>query len=84
MIRTCGRDRRQAERDESPALSEAMKPLDRLEASASEVHAEQMRDFKTRQRLAEMNTKAIEKKAQEAIHKTMRKRRGICWSNCRR
>ena len=53
----------------SPALSEVMKPLDRLEASASKLHTELMRDFKTRQRLAEMSAKDAEKKAQKAIEK---------------
>lgn len=51
----------------SPALSEVMKPLERLEASASKLHTELMRDFKTRQRLAEMSAKDAEKKAQKAI-----------------
>lgn len=53
----------------SPALSQVLKPLDRLEATAGELHAELMRDFKTRQRLAEMSVKDAEKKAQKAIEK---------------
>lgn len=53
----------------SPALSEVLKPLDRLEATAGELHAELMRDFRTRQRLAEMSAKDAEKKAQKAIEK---------------
>jgi len=51
----------------SPALSEVMKPVDRLEATASQQHTELMRDFKTRQRLAEMSAKDAEQKAQKAI-----------------
>lgn len=53
----------------SPALSQVLKPLDRLEATAGELHAELMRDFRTRQRLAEMSVKDAEKKAQKAIEK---------------
>jgi putative DNA primase/helicase len=53
----------------SPALSQVLKPLDRLEATAGELHAELMRDFRTRQRLAEMSAKDAEKKAQKAIEK---------------
>lgn len=53
----------------SPALSQVLKPLDRLEATAGELHAELMRDFKTRQRLAAMSAKDAEKKAQKAIEK---------------
>lgn len=51
----------------SPALSQVLKPLDRLESTAGELHAELMRDFRTRQRLAEMSAKDAEKKAQNAI-----------------
>lgn len=51
----------------SPALSEVMKPLDRLEASASEVHAEQMRDFKINHRMAEISAKVAEKDIKKAI-----------------
>ena len=35
----------------SPALAEAMKPLDRLQALASELHAESMRDHSIKQKL---------------------------------
>ena len=53
----------------SPALSEVMKPLDRLEATASQQHTELMREFRTQQRMAEMSAKAADKKAQQAIDK---------------
>jgi hypothetical protein len=53
----------------SPALSAVMKPLDRLEATAGELHAELMRDFRTRQQLSEMSVKDAKKKAEKAIQK---------------
>lgn len=53
----------------SPALSEAIKPLDRLAAKANELHAEAMRDYKLKERLNELADKADEKKAQDLVRK---------------
>lgn len=51
----------------SPALAEAMKPLDRLQALASELHAESMRDHSIKQKLDGMGGKATEDKAQKLV-----------------
>lgn len=53
----------------SPALSEAIKPLDRLAAKANELHAEAMRDYKLKERINELADKADEKKAQDLVRK---------------
>lgn len=53
----------------SPALSEAIKPLDRLAVKANELHAEAMRDYKLKERLNELADKADEKKAQDLVRK---------------
>jgi len=53
----------------SPALSEIMKPLTRLEIEASNAHAEAMREFTTGQKLAAMDEKASEKKAAALVAK---------------
>ena len=50
-----------------PALAEAMKPLDRLQALASELHAESMRDHSIKQKLDGMGGKATEDKAQKLV-----------------
>ena len=51
----------------SPALAEAMKPLDRLQALASELHAEEMRDHSINQKIDGMGGKATEDKAQKLV-----------------
>jgi putative DNA primase/helicase len=51
----------------SPALSEVMKPLDRLEATASLQHTELMRDFQINHSMAEMSAKVAEKDIKTAI-----------------
>lgn len=51
----------------SPALSEAMKPLDRLAIRASELHAEAMRDYSIHEQLEGMSSKAAETKAQKLV-----------------
>jgi putative DNA primase/helicase len=53
----------------SPALSEVMKPLDRLTIIANDLHAEAMRDHEIKLRLESMSGKDAEKKAQQAIAK---------------
>lgn len=53
----------------SPALAEAIKPLDRLAVKANELHAEAMRDHKLKERLNELADKADEKKAQDLVRK---------------
>jgi putative DNA primase/helicase len=51
----------------SPALAEAMKPLDRLQAVASDLHAEAMRDYSIKQKLEGMGGKATEDTAQKLV-----------------
>ena len=53
----------------SPAQAEAMKPLDRLQALASKLHAEAMRDHDVKMKLESMGGKATEKKAQGLVDK---------------
>lgn len=51
----------------SPALAEAIKPLDRLQAVASDLHAEAMRDHGIKQKLDGMGSKATEDRAQKLV-----------------
>ena len=51
----------------SPALSEVMKPLDRLQIIASDLHAEAMRDHGIKEKMEGMSGKASEAKAQKLI-----------------
>lgn len=51
----------------SPALAESMKPLDRLQAVAGDLHAEAMRDHGIKQKLEGMGGKATEDKAQKLV-----------------
>jgi len=53
----------------SPALSEVMKPLSRLEIEAAKTYATAVSDFKTSQKLAEMADKHAEKEAQKLVSK---------------
>lgn len=53
----------------SPALSEAIKPLDRLAAKANELHAEAMRDYKLKERINELAEKNDEKNALALVKK---------------
>lgn len=51
----------------SPALSESLKPLDRLEKQAADLHAELQRDFEVAQKLKTMSGKAAEEKAAKLV-----------------
>jgi len=51
----------------SPALSEVLKPLDRLAIIAGELHAEAMRDHNIKFKLEGMSGKATETKAQKLV-----------------
>ena len=51
----------------SPALSEALKPLDRLAATANAAHAKAMQDHELKTRIQEMTTKSAEVKAQKLV-----------------
>jgi putative DNA primase/helicase len=53
----------------SPALSEIMKPLDRLALLASDLHKEAMRDFEINSKIEGMGGKEAEKKAQVLVGK---------------
>jgi len=53
----------------SPALSEAMKPLDRLAIAAKEAHSDAMRDFQVESQLTEMSGKESQKKAEALVKK---------------
>lgn len=53
----------------SPALSEIMKPLSRLEVEAGNSHADALREYTTGQKLAAMDEKAAEKKAAALVAK---------------
>ncbi|MFZ4539065.1 YfjI family protein, partial [Propionivibrio sp.] len=53
----------------SPALSEVMKPLDRLSAIANDLHAELMRDHEIKAKLKEMGGKSTEANAQKMVAK---------------
>jgi len=51
----------------SPALSEVLKPLDRLSIVANDQHAEAMRDHEIKSKLEGMGGKAAETKAQKLV-----------------
>lgn len=51
----------------SPALSEVMKPLDRLAIIAGNLHTEAMRDHEIKAKLEEMSGKTAEAKAQNLV-----------------
>lgn len=51
----------------SPALSEAMKPLDRMEITANDSHKAAKKDFEIRKKLNEMGSKAAETSAQKLV-----------------
>jgi putative DNA primase/helicase len=51
----------------SPALSEVMKPLDRLSIIANDLYAEAFRDHDIKSKLEEMGGKAAESKAQKLV-----------------
>lgn len=53
----------------SPALSEVMKPLDRLSLIASDLHAEVMRDYEIKLKLEGMSSKTAESQAQKLVAK---------------
>jgi putative DNA primase/helicase len=53
----------------SPALSESLKPLDRLAAAAGEAYAKAIQDHDLRIRIQDMATKSAEKKAQDLVSK---------------
>lgn len=53
----------------SPALSEVLKPLDRLSTLVGNLHAEAMRDHEIKSKLDKMNGKALEDKAQALVKK---------------
>lgn len=53
----------------SPALSEAMKPLDRLEIAAKEQHDAAVKDYQVERQLQELTAKEAEKKAAQAVKK---------------
>jgi putative DNA primase/helicase len=53
----------------SPALAEVMRPLDRLQIIASDLHAEAMRDHGIKEKMEGMTGKAAESKAQKLIAK---------------
>ena len=53
----------------SPALSEVMKPLDRLSLIASDLHAEVMRDYEIKLKLEGMTSKTAESQAQKLVAK---------------
>ncbi len=51
----------------SPALSEGLKPLDRLEKQAADLHGELTRDYEVAQKLKAMTVKAHEEKAAKLV-----------------
>lgn len=51
----------------SPALSEAMRPLERLAARANEAYAAAMEEYAIQQRLVDMTGKDAEAKASKSI-----------------
>lgn len=51
----------------SPALSEVMKPLDRLSLMAADHHAEAMRNYEIKMKLSGMSIKAAQDKAQGLV-----------------
>lgn len=53
----------------SPALSEVLKPLDRLEMLASDLHQEAVRDFEITTKLRAMTTKKVSDDAEKAVRK---------------
>lgn len=53
----------------SPALSEVLKPLDRLEMLANDLHQEAMRDFEVSAKLRAMTEKKIAGEAEKAVKK---------------
>lgn len=53
----------------SPALSEVMKPLDRLAIIASDLHTEVMRDHEIKVKLEGMSSKTAESQAQKLVAK---------------
>lgn len=53
----------------SPALSEVMKPLDRLAIAAGEIHAEAMRDYEIKSKIEGMSSKTAEAQAQKLVAK---------------
>ena len=53
----------------SPALSEVLKPLDRLEVLANDLHQEAMRDFEVSAKLRAMTEKKIAGEAEKAVKK---------------
>lgn len=53
----------------SPALAEAMKPLDRLEIAAKEQHDAALKDHLVERQLQELTAKEAEKKAAQAVKK---------------
>jgi putative DNA primase/helicase len=53
----------------SPALSEVLKPLDRLEMLANDLHQEAMRDFEISAKLRAMREKKVASDAEKAVGK---------------
>ena len=53
----------------SPALSEVLKPLDRLEMLANDLHQEAMRDFEISAKLRAMTEKKVAGEAEKAVKK---------------
>lgn len=53
----------------SPALSEVLKPLDRLEMLANDLHQEAMRDFEITAKLRAMTEKKVAGDAEKAVRK---------------
>lgn len=53
----------------SPALSEVLKPLDRLEMLANDLHQEAMRDFEVSAKLRAMTEKKVAGEAEKAVKK---------------
>ena len=51
----------------SPALSEALRPLDHLEKQAADLHAELVRDYEVAQKLNAMTEKATDDKATKLV-----------------
>ncbi|MCP5415258.1 MAG: DUF3987 domain-containing protein [Chromatiaceae bacterium] len=53
----------------SPALSESLRPLDRLQAAASDAHEDELREFEVDTRLEKIKSKSAEAAAQKAMNK---------------